>query len=161
MPDGTMLEPGEEIVNSDHITFYNDSLEAAAYNTWLSQTDFVILPYRKSSYYNRLSRVAIEAGARGIPLIYTDGTWTEEVAALVECGVRHEESPAELIKALNHAYESQKLKDRATAALASKTISLVRNLPLNHASALNHHLMRLLYSRPLTRWTRRLYAGSR
>ena len=51
-----------------------------------SQTDFVILPYRKSSYYNR-PRVAIEAGARGIPLIYTDGTWTEEVAALVECGV--------------------------------------------------------------------------
>ena len=117
MPDGTMLEPGEEIVNSDHITFYNDSLEAAAYNTWLSQTDFVILPYRKSSYYNRLSRVAIEAGARGIPLIYTDGTWTEEVAALVECGVTiHEESPAELIKALNHAYEeAKKLKDRAAA----------------------------------------------
>ena len=117
LPDGTMLEPSEEIVNSDHITFYNDSLEAAAYNTWLSQTDFVILPYRKSSYYNRLSRVAIEAGARGIPLIYTDGTWTEEVAALVECGVKIDgESPAELVRALNHAYENaKKLKDRAVA----------------------------------------------
>ncbi len=117
LPDGTMLEPGEEKVNSDHITFYNGSLDAAAYNTWLSQTDFVILPYRKSSYYNRLSRVAIEAGACGIPLIYTDGTWTEEVAALVECGVKiDEESPAELVKALNRAYrDAENLKGRAVA----------------------------------------------
>ena len=54
---------------------------------------------------------------RKLPLIYTDGTWTEEVAALVECGVKiHEESPAELIKALNHAYEEAKqLKEGAVA----------------------------------------------
>jgi glycosyltransferase involved in cell wall biosynthesis len=117
LPDGTKLKPDKEFENSDNITFYNESLDAEAYNTWLSQTDFVILPYRKSSYYNRLSRVAIEAGARGIPLIYTDGTWTEEVAALVECGVKIDgESPAELVKALNHAYEdAKKFKDRAAA----------------------------------------------
>ena len=106
-----------EILISAHTSFYNESLDAEAYNEWLSQTDFVILPYQKSSYYNRLSRVAIEAGAREIPLIHTDSSWTEEVAALVECGVKiHDESPAELVKALNHAYEdAQNLKDRAVA----------------------------------------------
>ena len=117
LPDGAMVEPDDEVLNSTHTSFYNESLDAAAYNKWLSQTDFVILPYRKSSYYNRLSRVAIEAGARGIPLIYTDGTWTEEVAALVECGVKiDEESPAELVKALNRAYrDAENLKGRAVA----------------------------------------------
>lgn len=117
LPDGAMVEPGDEVLNSTHTSFYNESLDAEAYNKWLSQTDFVILPYRKSSYYNRLSRVAIEAGARGIPLIYTDGTWTEEVAALVECGVKiDEESPAELVKALNRAYrDAENLKGRAVA----------------------------------------------
>ena len=117
LPDGAMVEPGDEVLNSTHTSFYNESLDAEAYNKWLSQTDFVILPYRKSSYYNRLSRVAIEAGARGIPLIYTDGTWTEEVAALVECGVKiDEEYPAELVKALNRAYrDAENLKGRAVA----------------------------------------------
>lgn len=95
MPDGTMLGPDPDLVADGRVEFLNDNLDEKAYEALLARTDFVILPYRRNSYHNRVSRVAIEAASRGIPLIYTVGTWNGEVAEMVGGGVVIDEGTAE------------------------------------------------------------------
>jgi hypothetical protein len=64
----------------------------------LARSDFAILPYRQNSCHHRVSRVAIEAASRGIPLIYTSGTWTREVAELAQSGFEIREETGESVK---------------------------------------------------------------
>jgi glycosyltransferase involved in cell wall biosynthesis len=87
MPDGTLLAPDPVLVAHPQVEFLNDSLDIAAYEALLARSDLVVLPYRAASYHQRLSRVAIEAAARGIPLIFTKDTWTAEIAERAGGGV--------------------------------------------------------------------------
>jgi hypothetical protein len=104
MPDGVELGPDRVLMAHPRISFLNQSLDAVAYEALLARTDVVILPYRCESYHNRLSRVAVEAASRGIPLIYTQGTWTGEVADLVGDGVMiRDESASAVVSALRTA----------------------------------------------------------
>jgi glycosyltransferase involved in cell wall biosynthesis len=50
------------------------------YARYLAQTDVLLLPYRRSSYGLRGSRVVIEAMVHGIPVVTTRGTILEEQA---------------------------------------------------------------------------------
>lgn len=99
MPGGGCLGADPKLVADSQVELVNENLDAAAYNALLDRSDFVILPYRRDSYHNRLSRVAIEAAGKGIPLIYTAHTWTGEVAELAGGGIRIEEESAEAIVA--------------------------------------------------------------
>lgn len=106
LPDGTMLGPDPELLNDPRVEFLNRSLSLDEYEELMGRTDIVILPYRRSSYHNRVSRVAIEAAGRGIPLIYTEGTWSEEVAAMASCGIPiRAEASEELAKSLQKAMD--------------------------------------------------------
>lgn len=106
MPDGTSLGPSPGLLENPHVELINGNLDPAAYDALLARTDFAILPYRRESYHHRLSRVAIEAAGRGIPLIHTTHTWTDEVAQLAGAGVGiHEETPEALVLALMEAAE--------------------------------------------------------
>ncbi|MBT8038328.1 MAG: hypothetical protein KJO21_12370 [Verrucomicrobiae bacterium] len=98
MPDGAMLGPDPELLADERVEFLNGSLNAEEYEQLLDRSDLVVLPYRCESYHHRLSRVAIEAASRGIPLIYSKGTWTSEVADLVGGGVEIEDESPEGIK---------------------------------------------------------------
>jgi glycosyltransferase involved in cell wall biosynthesis len=95
MPDGTQLGPDPVLFEDPRVEFLNRNLDAEAYETLLARTDLVVLPYRRNSYHHRVSRVAIEAAARGIPLVYTHGTWSGEVAALAGGGVEIWDETAE------------------------------------------------------------------
>lgn len=107
MPGGGTMSPDPRLVADPRVEFVNENLNPAQYAALLDRSDLVILPYRSHSYHQRLSRVAIEAAGKGIPLIYTAHTWTCEVAELVGTGVRIEsETVDEVVKALEQAREN-------------------------------------------------------
>jgi len=87
LPDGSQAEPDPVLLADRRYQLINSPLDRAAYAELLARTDLVVLPYRRSSYHNRVSRVAIEAAMYGIPLVYMSGTWMEEVAELTGAGV--------------------------------------------------------------------------
>jgi len=115
MPNGSLLSPHPRLLNDPRVEFLNQSLDSAAYEQLLARSHLVILPYRQESYHHRVSRVAIEAASRGIPIIYTRGTWMSEIAKLAGCGIEIEEESASSIQnALERAATGyQQLKEIA------------------------------------------------
>jgi glycosyltransferase involved in cell wall biosynthesis len=104
LPDGRMLTPAPDLVADPRFELINHNLDAAAYRALLSRTDLIVLPYRRESYHNRVSRVAIEAAVLGIPLLFMSGTWSEEVVAFTDAGVAIQgESPQAIGEALQSA----------------------------------------------------------
>lgn len=91
---------GELIDTGVTVEFKNHNLNPQEYDSLLEGGDYVVLPYRQSSYHNRVSRVAIEAGIKGVRLIYAKGTWCQEVAELAGSGI---EIPAETADAVKRA----------------------------------------------------------
>jgi glycosyltransferase involved in cell wall biosynthesis len=104
MPDGTVLSPDATLLDHPRVRFENQPLNGKAYLQLIADSSLILLPYRKSSYYNRLSRVAIEAAGRGKPLVATAGTWTEEIIEAAGAGYPFvEESGPALAAALKEA----------------------------------------------------------
>ncbi len=100
MPDGSMCSP-EILKGNGRVEVIDRSLDESEYLRLLNTTDCMLLPYRNSSYYARLSRVAIEAAFMGIPMIYTKGGWLEEIATEHGAGVGiADESVDELVEAI-------------------------------------------------------------
>lgn len=89
---------GEEVDAGITVEFLNHNLTAEEYRRLLQKADFVILPYRKSSYHNRVSRVAIEAAMEGVSLIYMAGTWSQEIVELIGTGVEIAEESVSALK---------------------------------------------------------------
>ena len=89
---------GEEVDAGITVEFLNHNLTAEEYRRLLRGADFVILPYRKSSYHNRVSRVAIESAIEGVGLIYMAGTWTQEIVKLIGTGVEIAEESVSALK---------------------------------------------------------------
>ncbi|NBD37240.1 MAG: hypothetical protein GVY10_01570 [Verrucomicrobia bacterium] len=122
--DGSPLGPGERLASDPRVRLVNENLDPAAYEKLIAESGAVLLPYRRNSYHNRLSRVAIEAAGRGKPLLYTTGTWTEEVAVTAGTGVPvHEESARALAAAIREAvarrHELEARAREGAAAVAS------------------------------------------
>ena len=90
----------------------------------LAQTDALLLPYRRSSYGLRVSRVVIEAMVHGIPVVTTRGTTLEDQAkefgAAVFC---EDENVDSLVQAIREM--EQHFLEKQQAAESKKT--LVRN----------------------------------
>lgn len=101
MPDGTDCGPGELLISSDKVIVINSALNEVEYNKLLQDTSCMILPYRNSSYYARVSRVAIEAVCLGIPIIYTKNSWLEELVVEYGTGIGiDDENVEQLVNAL-------------------------------------------------------------
>ncbi len=81
----------------------------------VARSDLIVLPYRRSSYHNRVSRVAIEAALHGIPLVFMSGTWCDELVELTGAGVAiAAETPEAVAEALRSALrELPALRQRA------------------------------------------------
>lgn len=121
LPSGAWMNPEHAILNDPRVEFLNDALSPQQYDDMLERSDFVILPYRASSYHHRLSRVAIEAAGKGIPLIYTAHTWTQEIADLVGGGIRIEaENVDAIIDAIQLAFRDQLVLKKLAQAGAPK-----------------------------------------
>lgn len=79
MPDGSTAVLADHIRSHPRVRVIDEPLDEASYLRELHGVSALLLPYRKSSYYGRLSRISIEAAAAGIPMIATPGTHLEEV----------------------------------------------------------------------------------
>lgn len=107
MPDSTLCQPSEYLLNNSQITIIDKPLNREEYQQLLKSTDCMILPYRNSSYYARLSRIAIESICLGIPIIYTKGGWLEEVVLKFGSGIPIEdENIDELTQAIQDLFEN-------------------------------------------------------
>jgi hypothetical protein len=118
LPDGSLARPDPELLADGRYQLINNSLDRESYADLLARSDLIVLPYRRSSYHNRVSRVAIEAAIHCIPLVYMSGTWCEEVVELTGAGVAiAEETPQALSEALQLALDQlPELRDRAAHA---------------------------------------------
>jgi glycosyltransferase involved in cell wall biosynthesis len=130
MPDGTLLTPHETLVNHPRVEFRNENLNADEYERLLRRSDIILLPYRRESYHNRVSRVAIEGAGRGKPLVYMSETWTGEVADITHAGVSiGEESALSLAEAIRSSllnFDSLKAKAESHAVDLVKYHSVER-----------------------------------
>lgn len=118
LPDGSLASPDPELVADGRYLLINQSLDRSAYADLLGRSQLIVLPYRRSSYHNRVSRVAIEAAIHGIPLVYMGGTWIEEVVELTGAGVAiTAETPEATVEALRDALARlPELRERAIQA---------------------------------------------
>lgn len=118
LPDGSLATPDPELLADGRYQLINQSLDRQAYADLLARSQLIVLPYRRSSYHNRVSRVAIEAALQGIPLVYMAGTWCEEIVQISGAGVSiSEETPEATFEALRAALpQLPELRDRAVQA---------------------------------------------
>ena len=97
MPDGSWLEPKMFEHLTDKVRFFEKALSPQEYLKQLSETDWLVLPYRVRSYQGRCSRISIEASVLGIPVIYSNGTDLEEVVTNHGAGIPvGQENPEDL-----------------------------------------------------------------
>jgi len=98
MPDGSTAVLPDHIRANPRVRVIDDPLDEPTYLEELHAISALLLPYRRSSYYGRLSRISIEAAAAGIPMIATPGTHLEEVVREQGAGVViADESPEALV----------------------------------------------------------------
>lgn len=62
-------------------------MSSAAYDAAVARTDCMLLPYRRASYFARISGVAVEAVTAGVPVIYTRDTWNEDLVIDLGAGI--------------------------------------------------------------------------
>ncbi|NJK39096.1 MAG: glycosyltransferase [Oscillatoriales cyanobacterium SM2_3_0] len=100
LPDGTVCNPNS-LSDLAQVKVIDRPLVTDAYQALLKTTDCMVLPYRNSSYYARVSRIAIESTFLGIPMIYTKGGWLEDLVQEFGAGIGIEdENIDELIAAI-------------------------------------------------------------
>lgn len=85
--DGTVLTRSIQLEQSGKALFLTRDLTSKEYDDYLIQSDCIVLPYRRESYYTRLSGVAVESTMLGIPLIYTKDTWLEDAVSQYGAGL--------------------------------------------------------------------------
>lgn len=101
MPDGSLMTMPESLRDDSRIKVIDQALNEREYFDELFSVSALLLPYRKSSYYGRLSRVSIEGAAAGIPMIVTSGTHLEDVVENQGAGIIIEdETPEALVKGM-------------------------------------------------------------
>ncbi|MEO6041368.1 MAG: glycosyltransferase family 4 protein [Croceibacterium sp.] len=84
---GQPYPPDAALAESGLVDFLTEPLSSEAYDALLASTDCMVLPYRRSSYFARISGVAVEAVTGGIPVIATADTWTSELVETSGAGI--------------------------------------------------------------------------
>jgi glycosyltransferase involved in cell wall biosynthesis len=80
-------EPDPVLLADPRVEFITRPLDSAEYEAAIAATDCMVLPYRRDSYYARISGVAVEAATAGIPMLYTNDTWNADLVDQVGAGV--------------------------------------------------------------------------
>jgi hypothetical protein len=88
-PDGRggMVSKAPALLNHAQVEFIDQALNSEQYQQRLHQVDGLVLPYQAKSYFNRVSRVAIEAACCGLPFVYPRNTWLEDLAQRFGAGI--------------------------------------------------------------------------
>ena len=85
--NGRPYLPDAALAASGKVDFITQPLDSQAYDALVAATDCMVLPYRRSSYFARISGVAVEAVTGAIPVIATADTWTSELVASDGAGI--------------------------------------------------------------------------
>lgn len=85
--EGRPYLPDPAIVADPRVTIIDRPMTSADYDAAIAATDCMLLPYQRSSYFARISGVAVEAVTAGIPVIYTRDTWCEDLVREVGAGI--------------------------------------------------------------------------
>ena len=106
LPDGSWIRKDATLENSPLVQYISAFSASDEYYGWLVQTDIMVLPYRKDFYYDRLSRVAIDAALAGMPIVYPAGTWLEWFVENHAAGVSFQpEDSVSLARAIQEAIQ--------------------------------------------------------
>lgn len=71
--EGNLISPDPSLVADSRVTYIREYFREGGYDRQLAETDVMLLPYREP-YRHRVSRVAIEAMVRGMPVVATRQT---------------------------------------------------------------------------------------
>jgi glycosyltransferase involved in cell wall biosynthesis len=123
-PGGVVTTIDERMRDDARITLLEKRLTNEEYAKIFSESDFIVLPYRKCTYFNRISGVAVEAAVSGKTMIVTEKTWLEWAMREFGFGVVVPESDADaLCTAIEHCcaeteFMTNEANKRAKVALA-------------------------------------------
>lgn len=141
LPNGSWVCKDPELEGSAFVQYIPSFSASEEYYKWIARTDIMVLPYRKKFYYDKLSRVAIDAALAGMPFLYPSGTWLESFANRHGAGVPfHAENPASLVEAVWEATtnfpqlkaKAMAEKQQASAAFSAKAFfDIIFALPRN------------------------------
>ena len=141
LPDGTVCRAGDEWGSDDRVTLIRQPLTPVELEAVLRGVDALVLPYRRSSYFNRGSRFAIEAAMAGCPMVYTSHSWLETLVDECGAGVGFEdENPGGLAEALcavasDFPAHQQAAQARAEQARACYSVDRFRRSVLHTGKA--------------------------
>ena len=121
--EGRPYPPDAVLAASGKVDFVTEPLTSEAYDALLAATGCMVLPYRRSSYFARISGVAVEAVTAGIPVIATADTWTSELVATDGAGIA--------------------VPDGDVPALAAALAEIARDYPRHHQAARNRQAQAL------------------
>ena len=115
--DGRPYPPDAALAASGKVDFIAEPLTSEAYDALVAATDCMVLPYRRSSYFARISGVAVEAVTGAIPVIATADTWTSELVATDGAGiaVADGDAPALAAAMADLARDYPRYRERAAA----------------------------------------------
>jgi glycosyltransferase involved in cell wall biosynthesis len=86
-PGGNLIPISERLRNEQRVTLLERRLSNEEYADLFAAATFIVLPYRRKTYFNRLSGVLVEAACSGKPMIVTEGTWLEWAMHEFGCGL--------------------------------------------------------------------------
>lgn len=122
---GHLVVPEPALVADDRVRVLTQDLSSEEYNSELFASDCIVLPYRRESYFARISGIAVEAATAGIPMIYTRGTWCEDLVRSSGAGIGIPDGDADaLAEAIVEiaAHIDQYKAQAATAALRARRL---------------------------------------
>jgi glycosyltransferase involved in cell wall biosynthesis len=139
LPEGELITIDPELEKRPDVEYLGAFTSALNFPHWLARTDIMILPYRRAFYYDKLSRVAIDAAEAGMPMVYPRGTWLESFVAEYGAGVPFEpdnaQSLAEALKKVIRDFLNLRVQAQARAVATREEFSarrffeIVENMP--------------------------------
>ncbi len=96
-PDGQTVSISERLRTDPRVSLFERRLTDSEYTELFASTDIIVLPYRRNTYFNRLSGVAVEAACSGKPMIVTKDTWLDWAMREFGSGVSFPEDNAEAL----------------------------------------------------------------
>ena len=85
--DGAPYQADTALRDNPRVELIEQTMSSAAYDAAVARTDCMLLPYRRASYFARISGVAVEAVTAGVPVIYTRDTWNEDLVIDLGAGI--------------------------------------------------------------------------
>jgi len=118
--DGQPYLPDTDLRAEPRVKLLKESMSSAEYDAAVAATDVMLLPYRRASYFARISGVAVEAVTAGIPIIYTKDTWCEDLVEDVGTGVGVADNDVEGLAAAITALTADYARYRAEARVRAE-----------------------------------------